>query len=238
MQELIKIELTDGSLTESAKLKDYFTTIFEAEKSGEKFPVNLDDVWPIGYGRKNTAVKALKKKFIEGVDYQSVIQLVQREVGASKEIVYLLSVSCAEYFSVRANREVFEIYSQCRKAVQNVVAAKPQSQLDILAGAIQALQHQEQRMVAVETDVADVQQEVKQLLHTYENNVTPQDYYTVSYYCRKNNKSLTPSDSQRLGKLASALSKDSEFPKRSVPDAKYGQVGIYHVSILKMVTGF
>lgn len=119
--EALQITLADGRLTEAAKLRTYFTGIFQAEESGEEFPVNLSHIWGIGYATKGAAVKALRRRFTEGIDFTSFIQVVKRETGGTAEEVFHLSVSCAEYFAVRANREVFEVYRDCRKVVRNVL---------------------------------------------------------------------------------------------------------------------
>lgn len=115
------ITLADGRTAQSDKLREYFDGIFRAEESGTPFPVELSHVWPIGYSRKDNAVAALRKNFIEGVDYVSFLNVKEREVGAAVEGVYHLTTSCAEYFTVRANREVFEVYRNCRVAVKNIL---------------------------------------------------------------------------------------------------------------------
>ena len=55
------------------ELKQYFAGVMTLAKSNEQFPVNLDDVWPLVYKTKGSAVEALKESelFIEGVDYIS-----------------------------------------------------------------------------------------------------------------------------------------------------------------------
>ena len=112
--EATQLLLADGGTALSAKLHTYFTTVFQAEDSGEEFPVELDHVWRIGYATKGGAVKALRKNFVKDLDYQSFIQINKREVGATSVEVYHLSVSCLEYLSVRSNREVFKRYRACR----------------------------------------------------------------------------------------------------------------------------
>lgn len=52
-------------------VKKYFTSVLELSKTSEEFPVNLDEVWMLVYGRKDYAVDALKKDFIEGIDFTS-----------------------------------------------------------------------------------------------------------------------------------------------------------------------
>jgi phage antirepressor YoqD-like protein len=123
--ESLQIILADGRITYSDKLHEYFISIFRAEDSGEEFPVELSHVWPIGYSRKDNAVAALRKNFVQGVDYVSLLNIKEREVGTTTEEIFSLSVSCAEWFAVRVNREVFEIYRACRQVVRRVIALLP-----------------------------------------------------------------------------------------------------------------
>lgn len=62
-------------------LRGYFSKIFEADDSGEEFPVNLERVWRAGYSRKDAAARALQAKFEEGVAYHSFHRIVERENG-------------------------------------------------------------------------------------------------------------------------------------------------------------
>lgn len=61
------LQLSKSSTEE--QLKQYFMGIVELNKSSEEFPINLDDIWPIGYTRKNDAVRTLKNEFLEGEDF-------------------------------------------------------------------------------------------------------------------------------------------------------------------------
>lgn len=116
--EALQIALADGRMTQTNKLRDYFEAIFRAEDSGEQYPVDLGHIWPVGYGRKDNAVAALRTKFEEGTDYQVSLKIQENsEVGRPEE-VYNLTTSCAEWLAVRANRAVFEVYRACRQAVK------------------------------------------------------------------------------------------------------------------------
>ena len=53
---------------------------------------------------------------MQSVDYQ--VFLTNAEKGRP-ESYYRISVSCLEYLTVRANRQVFEVYLQRRQAVKN-----------------------------------------------------------------------------------------------------------------------
>ena len=90
-----------------SEIKRYFTAVLKLAKSSEQFPVNLDEVWMLAYNRRDYAVDALKKDFIENVDY--VCTSVKTEVGSNK-YEYHISVSCLEFFIARKVRPVFEVY--------------------------------------------------------------------------------------------------------------------------------
>lgn len=123
------LQLSKSSTEE--QLKQYFMGIVELNKSSEEFPINLDDIWPIGYTRKDNAVRDLKNAFYEGEDFivkkrsqsadtQSFLKFEERKIGgdfSTKD--YFLSVSCAEYLIVRKCRPVFEIYRRVFHKVVN-----------------------------------------------------------------------------------------------------------------------
>ena len=115
------ITLANGHPAKAEKLQRYFEGIFSAEDSGEQFPVELEFVWPIGYAAKEGAVKALRNKFIQGIDFQVSVHLAENSEGGRPAEQYRLTSSCAEYLAVRANREVFDVYRNCRKAVKNIL---------------------------------------------------------------------------------------------------------------------
>ncbi len=66
------------------------------------------------YSDKKSAIKELKDKFMEGVDYQTVRQKTPASnlAGFVWSIEYHLSVPCLEFFIARKVRPVFEIYRQ------------------------------------------------------------------------------------------------------------------------------
>lgn len=105
-------------------LKDYFTFLCNAHSKNERFPVDLDLVWPLAYSRKDHAVRELKQNFIEGFDYQPLPKNGEQDCnslrknaeqdpgkwGGSNKVTYHLTIQCMEYFIVRKVREVFEVY--------------------------------------------------------------------------------------------------------------------------------
>lgn len=104
------------------ELKGYFEAVLKLAQSANEFPINLEDVWMLVYSEKGKAVRALKKDFIEGIDYTSFAQNGKREIGGTVTHNYMLSTSCLEYFIARKVRPVFEVYRQVfHKAVKKEI---------------------------------------------------------------------------------------------------------------------
>ena len=95
-----------------SEIKRYFNAVLELSKSNNEFPINLDEVWMLVYGRKSDAAEALQRDFIENVDYKVLRQNPQNSNGGRPSTEYRLSVSCMEFFIARKVRPVFEVYRQ------------------------------------------------------------------------------------------------------------------------------
>jgi hypothetical protein len=116
------LQLTKQSTDQ--EIKAYFEEVLRLTRDSEEFPVNLDDVWPLVFGRKEEAVRALKndRLFVEDIDYQvlrrnaensdSFPQRCAKPQGGRPTNIYMLSVPCLEFFIARKVRAVFEVYRQ------------------------------------------------------------------------------------------------------------------------------
>ena len=116
------LQLTKQSTDQ--EIKAYFEEVLRMSRDCEEFPVNLDDVWPLVFGRKEEAVRALKndRLFVENIDYQvlrknaenpdSFTQGCGKPQGGRPNNIYMLSVPCLEFFIARKVRPVFEVYRQ------------------------------------------------------------------------------------------------------------------------------
>lgn len=60
------------------QIMNYFMYVRKLQESGEPYPVDLDEVWPLAYNRKDNAVKVLKKKFLKNVEYVTQMPDYQR----------------------------------------------------------------------------------------------------------------------------------------------------------------
>lgn len=118
------ITLTKSS--SESDLKRYFNAVLELSKEDNKFPVNLNEVWPLVYSAKEKAVRALKQNFFENEDFITLAQ--NGEGGKFATIDYFLSLPSLEYFIARKVRPVFEVY---RQVFHKVAEAKiPSYQID------------------------------------------------------------------------------------------------------------
>lgn len=115
------IVLTPSNCTTSV-IRNYFQYILTLSKSGEAYPVNLEDVYYLAYSRKDHAIDALKKDevFMQDVDYQVFPQIRENLFGGRPKDIYKLSVPCLEFFIARKVRPVFEVYRQVFHAAPDV----------------------------------------------------------------------------------------------------------------------
>ena len=122
------LQLTKQSTDQ--EIKAYFEEVLRMSRDSEEFPVNLDEVWPLVYSRKDKAVRALKEGelFIEGIDYiplpqngerlegnllaQNGKRMANGQFNGCDKVTYKLSVPCLEFFIARKVRPVFEVYRQ------------------------------------------------------------------------------------------------------------------------------
>lgn len=113
--------LTPSNCTTSV-IRNYFQYILTLSKSGEAYPVNLEEVFYLVYNKKSDAVESLKKDevFLQDVDYQVLRQNPQNLFGGRPKDIYKLSIPCLEYFIARKVRPVFEVYRQVFHAAPDV----------------------------------------------------------------------------------------------------------------------
>jgi hypothetical protein len=202
------------------EIKIYFKKVLELKQSGEEFPVNLELVWPLVYGKKSDAVEALKKDFIQSVDYKSLRQNPQR--GAASPINYHLSVSCMEYFIARKVRPVFEVY---RQVFHEITASKPLSTLDLLELTIKGMRENQQELAEVK----------KEVLELKARTATRPDYFTVVGYGTLHGIHFNLKQAASLGRRATELCKKRGIEMDTTPDPRFGIVKLYPVSILDEV---
>lgn len=116
-----------------SEIKAYFNAVLKLSQSDNEFPINLDDVWPLVYQRRDNAVRSLKDSFMENVDYQALLKNEEQDClsfiaqhGGSNKVEYYLTISCMEFFIARKVRPVFEVYRKVFHGVaQGKIGCKP-----------------------------------------------------------------------------------------------------------------
>lgn len=93
------LELILSKKSSESEIKSYFNAVLELSKSDNEFPINLDEVWMLVYGRKEEAVRALtsSEQFIENIDYQVLRKNAENQKGGRPTNEYKLTVSCMEF---------------------------------------------------------------------------------------------------------------------------------------------
>lgn len=105
-------QLTKSSTNE--EIKAYFNAILKLAKASEKYPVNLDEVWMLVYTRRDSAIDALKRDFIENDDLlpsgilrkvESLLRLITillfRALNTLSSKKYVQSLKCIVKFFIR-----------------------------------------------------------------------------------------------------------------------------------------
>ena len=202
------------------EIKTYFQKVLELKQSNDEFPVNLEEVWPLVYGKKSDAVEALRKDFIEHVDFQSLRQNPQR--GSASPIDYNLSVSCLEYFIVRKVRPIFDVY---RKVFHRAAEQKPLSTLELLELTIKGMRENHQELQEVKRDVLELKAKT----------VTRPDYFTIVGYGTLKHVSINIRQASMLGRKATKLCQERGLMMDKIPDPRFGEVKMYPGEVLSEV---
>lgn len=191
------------------QIKEYFNGILSLYRSGDKYPVNLDDVWMLVYFDKATAVRALKENFLQDVDYQVFSRNAENSKGGRPSNEYRLTVECLEYFIARKVRAVFEVYRNVfKKVATGEVSVLPKdyaTALRELADQVErnqqlALENKRQQKALVDAD-----NQISEMTNEIEQMKPKVNYYDLIL----NNKStvLITQIAQDYGMSAKALNK-------------------------------
>lgn len=117
---MANIILTKKSSPE--EIRCYFNAILKLSQSGEEFPVDFNEVWPLVYSQKGHALRELRRNFIDEIDFNlsqngKVVSISELKNGI--EYKCHLSLPCMEFLIARKVRPVFEVY---RTVFHSVVA--------------------------------------------------------------------------------------------------------------------
>ena len=86
-----------------ATIKSYFQGILKLTRENKEFPVDLDDVWMLAYTRRDNAIRDLKEKFIEDVDFIS-----KNYTQSPDNQFFLKNEEKSEYSDKNRTKDAFE----------------------------------------------------------------------------------------------------------------------------------
>lgn len=132
-------------LSDDLSIRSYFEKVLNLSKLGDKFPVNLDDVWPLVYSAKEKAVRALvsSDQFMQGIDYEILTTNGENTTVGRPVNVYMISISCMEYFIARKVRSVFNVYRDVFHKVINKIPSSYSEALRMYADEVEARERAE-----------------------------------------------------------------------------------------------
>ena len=132
-------------LSDDLSIRSYFEKVLNLSKLGDKFPVNLDDVWPLVYSAKEKAVRALvsSDQFMQGIDYEILATNGENTTVGRPVNVYMISISCMEYFIARKVRSVFNVYRDVFHKVINKIPSSYSKALRMYADEVEARERAE-----------------------------------------------------------------------------------------------
>ena len=132
-------------LSDDLSIRSYFEKVLNLSKLGDKFLVNLDDVWPLVYSAKEKAVRALvsSDQFMQGIDYEILATNGENTTVGRPVNVYMISISCMEYFIARKVRSVFNVYRDVFHKVINKIPSSYSEALRMYADEVEARERAE-----------------------------------------------------------------------------------------------
>lgn len=219
----------------SNQIKAYFEGVLKLYESNEKFPVDLDDVWPLVYSEKGKAVRALKKNFFEGDDYhlaQNGKVISSSEIQNGIEIKYSLTIKCLEYFIARKIREVFDVY---RNVFQKIatgevqVRQQPKTGAEMLLLYAQQMVEQEKRINEIQNKQNLLEQKIDDIDKRTDTNI---HFTTIVGFANRFGMKCPIEQASALGKKAVNMCKKFGYNTGKIPDPRFGMVRTYPDDVL------
>ncbi len=193
-----------------------------AVASNEEFPFDLRESYEwFGYTRFDSCVDAfLNCGFEENIDYKIE---VRSSPGIRNGRDYKLSRDCFKHFAMQlktaTGKAVRSYYIECEKLLEES-RKKPLSSMQMIAAIATELHEQSLRLEATEAKVERL------------DAMAPKaDYFTQLGYLNTHGIQWKP-EMKGHWRLLKKMSELEGLPVNKIPDAKYGSVNTYHVSVL------
>ena len=153
---------------------------------------------------------------------------ILNEQQTSLLLTYMRNSETVKQFKIRLVKEFY--------AMRDKLRAAPSTSMPVVKNPTMQL------VIAQALEIDRLDQEQKQLaarLDAVEDRVSTQDsmFYTVLGYARKVGAFIDNVRASVLGRAATRLSREREYPMGEASDPRYGVVHTYHVDILQEVFG-
>lgn len=173
-----------------------------------------------------------------GIPASKLIVIVSEGFPAKKStwIHPELAICLARWISIKFARWCDRHIKRLMDTGSTNLDIKPQNKYDMLRSVIDNLE-------AVENRQKQLEQE-QQLLRSRQENISGEldrifkpdgDYFSIRGYASNKNIKLTLKQANRLGRIAVRISKQEKIAIDKLPDPKYGELNIYHESVLEKV---
>lgn len=204
----------------------YFENVCKLAEKQEQFPVNLDDVWPLIYGRKEEAVRALTTDFqySEDVDYKVLRRNAENPTGGRPVNEYWLSVSCLEHFVARKKRDVFEVYRKVFHKTKEILSRQQiRSTPQTYAQALRQLADEVEAKEKVQLLLAEKTQQLDE----------SKEWFSIKRWAKQHSKNWRDYSWRKL----KAVSYELGYEVKKIFDSNFEQVNIYHRCVFEAVYG-
>lgn len=218
------------------QLKAYFEAVCNIiDQNNEEYPINLDEVWPLVYGRKEEAVRFLTSDFIQDVDYKVLRRNAENPLGGRPTNDYYLTTSCFEYFIARKVREVFEVYRQvfhkARKGeIHQTKAERTLATIRQLCELAEKDVELERKQLQLEREQQIIASKVSQI----ETQIRPNGYMSVMGYANIHHLNIGAKAAAAIGRLASKWCKRNGARPEKTRHERWGEVNTYPLEALKL----
>lgn len=198
----------------------YFNSICRlADETNSEFPVNLDEVWPLVYPRKEHAVRDLMDNFIQDVDYQVFLKNGENPLGGRPTNIYNISISCLEYLIARKKREVFEVYRQVFHAARRgeLPNALPKTYAEALRQLANEVEEREKSQLLLKEKTQRLDES--------------REWFSIKRWAKLHRKNWRSYSWRKL----KAVSHELGYEVKKIFDGNYDEVNIYHKAVFEAV---
>lgn len=171
---------------------------------------------------------------VENYDFTSFHKKMEREIGATSRIEYIISLDLAKEFCMLEKNEIGKMIRKYFIEVEKE-HKKPLSSLEILQATIKNLVEQEKAVKALENKTDDLAKEQLKTKHNINRLLNNDNYMTVIAYANLKGIKANSYNSAVIGKKATKLSKEQGAFMGAVIDPRYGRVNTYNIDILNQL---